>query len=82
MITLTIVKRSNVKGVKKETQSLEMFKDTDKARKFILPIAKEMDVCRQTNQIPSTEIIAVSYDTDSEKSMLLATRAIITTENE
>ena len=82
MITLTLIKRESKNGRLTETRSLEMIKSTDKAKKFIQPIVKEMEVARQNNTKPATEIIAVSYDEDSEKSLLLSLRAIITTENE
>lgn len=82
MITLTIIKRTTKAGQKVETRSLECINSIDKAKKKILPIVKEMEVASQTNKKPAIEIVAVSYDTNSEKEMLLATRAIVTSDNE
>lgn len=83
MITLTIVERTkNKNGQLIEKRSLKMLHSIDKAKKFIQPIAKDMEVARVNNTKPATEIVAVSYDDDTEKTLLLNLRAIITTENE
>ena len=82
MITLTIIERVNKNGKVTEKRSLKLLHSLDKARKFIQPIAKDMQVARANKQVPQTEIVAVSYDEPSEKEMLLSLRAIITTENE
>lgn len=82
MITLTIIERTSKNGKSIEKRSLKMLHSIDKAKKFIQPIVKEMEVARTNKQIPQTEIVAVSYDETSEKEMLLSLRAIITTENE
>lgn len=82
MITLTLIERHNKNGKITETRSIKLIHSMDKAKKFIQPIVKEMEVAKQNNQVPNNEIVAVSYDDNSEKSMLLSIRAIITTENE
>ena len=82
MITLTIIERTSKNGKSIEKRSLKMLHSIDKAKKFIQPIVKEMEVVRANKQVPQTEIVAVSYDETSEKEMLLSLRAIITTENE
>ena len=78
MITLTIVE----KKAGKVTRKLELFHSMDKAKKRIIPIVKEMKVAKKLKQEPKIKIDAVSYDTKSEKTLLLELGAIITTENE
>ena len=82
MITLTLIERHNKNGKITETRSIKLIHSMDKAKKFIQPIVKEMEVAKQNKQTPNNEIVAVSYDDNSEKEMLLSIRAIITTENE
>ena len=41
-----------------------------------------MKVAKREKRVPSIRIEAVSYDTKSEKSLLLETKAITSTENE
>lgn len=82
MITLTIIERTNKNGKWSEKRSLKMLHSMDKAKKFIQPIAKEMEVARETKSVPASEIVAVSYDEPAEKDLLLSLKAIITTENE
>ena len=77
-ITLTIVKK---KGNVYERKMI-IYHSLDKARKEIAPIAKEMRIAEKLNKVPNVRIEAVSYDTKSEKSLLLETRAIVSTENE
>ena len=78
MITLTIVEKKNGKF----TRKLELYHSMDKAKKRIIPIVKEMKVAKKLKQEPKIKIDAVSYDTKSEKTLLLELGAIITTENE
>ena len=77
-ITLTIVKK---KGNVYERKMI-IYHSLDKARKEIAPIAKEMRIAEKLNKVPNVRIEAVSYDTKSEKSLLLETRAIVSTEHE
>ena len=54
----------------------------DKARKEITPIVTEMKIAKAQKREPTIRIDAVSYDTKSEKSLLLETKAITSIENE
>jgi len=88
MITATIKEKKKVKGVTTEKRHIKCYHSLDKARKELTPIAKDMKVARQKaekGQIyvePPVSIIAVSYDSKSEKNLLLEMGAIVTTENE
>ena len=82
MITLTIIKKSS--STKGETfkRELKCFNSIDKAKKEIIPIVKEMKLATREKRTPSIKIDAVSYDTKSEKSLLLELDAITSVENE
>ena len=54
----------------------------DKARKEIAPIVKEMKTAKREKREPTIRIDGASYDTNSEKSLLLELDAIVSTENE
>ena len=82
MITITIVKNKKTKGKVIQEKELKIFNSLDKAKMFASPIARNMKLCKKMKQTPETEIVAVSYDTDYEKKMLLQIEAITTTENE
>ena len=82
MITLTIVEEVKEKGIVSRKRSLKLFSSSDKARKEIVPIVKEMKLAKRQKRVPKTEIIGVSYDTKSEKSLLLELDAITSVENE
>ena len=88
MITATIKEKSKVKGILVETRKVKCYHSLDKARKELAPIAKEMEVARnalknhQAYKEPAKTIIAVSYDTKSEKNLLLEMRAIVSIDNE
>ncbi|MBO7731241.1 MAG: hypothetical protein J6S67_01760 [Methanobrevibacter sp.] len=88
MITATIKESKKVKGVKSEKRYMKCYHSLDKARKELTPIAKDMEVARQQVQQghpyvePPIVIIGVSYDSKSEKNLLLEIKAIITNENE
>lgn len=82
MITLTIIKEvKNGKTISYE-RSLKKFHSIDKAKQEIVPIVKEMKVAIAQKRTPSVKIDAVSYDTKSEKSLLLELDAITSIENE
>ena len=78
MITLTIVETK----AGKVTRKLELFHSMDKAKKRIIPIVKEMKVAKKLKQEPKIKIDAVSFDTKSEKTLLLELGAIVSIENE
>ena len=82
MITLTIVEEVKKDGIVSRKRSLKLFTSTDKARKEIVPIVKEMKLAKRQKRVPKKEIIGVSYDTKSEKSLLLELDAITSIENE
>ena len=82
MITLTIVEQVK-KGSKLESKRyMKLYHSMDKARKEIVPIVTEMRLAKSQKRTPSIRIDAVSYDSKSEKSLLLETKAIVTTDNE
>lgn len=82
MITLSITRR--VKKGKLETQESEtkLYHSMDQARKEIKEIVKEMRYAQRTQQPAKIRIDGVSYDTNSEKVMLLELGAIVSIENE
>lgn len=82
MITLTIVEEKDVNKVVRPVRSIELFYSIDKAKKFIAPIVKEMKEARKQKRNPKIRIDGVSYDTNSEKTLLLELDAIKTNENE
>lgn len=82
MITLTIVKRSSSSKGETYKRELKCFGSIDKAKKEIIPIVKEMKLAIREKRTPSVKIDAVSYDTKSEKSLLLELDAITSIENE
>ena len=84
MITLSIVER--VKAPKSKQVSIkryiEVFHSTDKAKKFIIPVVKEMRLAKSEKRDPRICIEAVSYDTESERKLLLELKAITSIDNE
>lgn len=88
MITATIKEKPKTKGTSVEKKYIKCYHSLDKARKELSPIAKDMEAARNAykNHMPYKEpaksIVAVSFDTKSEKNLLLEIRAIVTTENE
>lgn len=82
MITLTIVEQvKNGKRVESK-RYLKLFHSVDKAKKFIIPVVKEMKIAKSEKREPKTRIDGVSYDTKSEKTLLLELDAITSIENE
>lgn len=80
-ITLTIVEK--VKGkADAYKRTLKIYRSIDKARKDIIPIVKEMRVAKKLHTEPQIRIDGVSYETDSEKALLLETGAIVSIDNE
>lgn len=82
MITATIVTRKKVKGITQIHREIKVFNSSEKARKYLKPIATDMAVCRKQKVEPAVEIMGVSFDHDSEKRMLLEIRAFNSIENE
>lgn len=82
MITITIVELDKTKKVQTFKRSHRMFHSVDKARKEIVPIVKEMKQAIKEKRPPTIKIDAVSYDTKSEKTLLLELDAITSIENE
>lgn len=82
MITLTIVEQVKTKQRVDFKRSLKMFHSMDEARKFIKPVVKEMKLAKSQHREPSIRIDGVSYDTKSEKTLLLELDAITSIENE
>lgn len=82
MITLTIVEQiKNGKRIEFK-RHLELFHSNDKAKKYIIPVVKEMKQAKSEKREPQKRIDGVSYDTKSEKALLLELDAINSIENE
>lgn len=82
MITLTIVEEVKKNKVTSYVRKMKMFSSTDVARKEIVPIVREMKSAKREKRVPKIRIDAVSYDTKSEKNLLLETDAITSVDNE
>ena len=82
MITLTIVEEVKSGKVVSYKRKMKLFSSTDKARKEIVPIVKEMKLAKSQKRTPTIRIDAVSYDNKSERSMLLELHAIESIDNE
>ena len=82
MITLTIVEQVKSGKLINYKRSLKLYHSMDKARKDIIPIVREMKLAKSQKRDPTIRIDAVSYDTRSEKELLLETKAIISKDNE
>ena len=82
MITLTIVEQVKSGKRVEYKRHLKLFHSMDKARKFISPVVKEMKLAKKEKREPTIRIDGVSYDTKSEKTLLLELDAIVSVENE
>ena len=82
MITLTIVEEVKSGKTINYKRSMKLYHSIDKAKREIVPIVKEMKVAKNQKREPSIRIDAVSYDTKSEKTLLLELGAITSIENE
>ena len=82
MISLTIVERKQTKTGVEVKRTLKVFNSKDKAEKVIKPIVSEVRVAKLEKRDPKIFIDAVSYDTDSEKALLLNLHAIESIDNE
>lgn len=72
MITVTIVERKSGKI----TRNLVVYTSSEAARKALTPIAHEMKVAEKNKTDPKKYIDAVSYDTKSEKMLLVEIGAV------
>lgn len=82
MITLTLVEQVK-KGYRVETKRyMKLYHSMDKARKEIVPIVKEMKLAKREKRVPKIRIDGVSYDTRSERALLLELRVITSVDNE
>ena len=72
MITATIVEHKSGSVSRK----LRSFNSMEKAKKELIPIAHEMRVAKSQKKEPKRFIDAVSYDTKSEKMMLIEIGAL------
>lgn len=82
MITYTLEERKVTGGKIQVSRRIKLCHSIDKARKEIAPIVREMEEAKKMKREPKVRIAGVSYDSDSEKMLLLELRAITTTENE
>lgn len=78
MITINVIERQKNTKTKiiSETKKIYLFNSTDKARKFLSPIVAEMKNAKLSHREPLTTINGVSFDTRSEKALLLEMGAI------
>ena len=77
MITLTIAEMKKDGKILKFQRTIKMFKSKDKAEKFIVPVVEEMKEAKRQKREPKKNIVAVSYDTNSEKKLLVELGAVI-----
>lgn len=82
MISITLEEAKEVKGKLQITRRIVMYHSLDKARKEIPAYVKEMRLAKKEKRTPRYRIDGVSYDTSSEKSMLLEMHAIVSVDNE
>lgn len=64
------------------TRKVELYHSMDKARTRISAIVEEMRAAEKEKRTPNIEIIGVSYDNNSERTMLLEMGAIKSIDNE
>ena len=78
MITINVIERHQNTKTKiiSEKQKIYLFNSTDKARKFLSPVVSEMKSAKLNHREPLTYINGVSFDTKSEKSLLVEMGAI------
>ena len=76
MITLTYVEQVKNGKVVTPKRTIKCFHSMDKAKKFIEPIIQEMHEAKLKKKDPIRKIEGVSYDSKSEKAMLLELRVI------
>ena len=82
MISITLVETKVVKGKSEVKRRIVFYHSLDKARKEIPVYVKEMKLAKKEKRTPKYLIDGVSYDTSSEKSMLLELHALVSVDNE
>ena len=82
MISITLVENKVIKGKSVMTRKIVFYHSLDKARKEIPTYVKEMRLAKREKRTPRYSIDGVSYDTSSEKSMLLEMHAIVSVDND
>ena len=82
MITLTLNEEIKKGKVYEYKRYIKLFHSVDKAKQFIIPVVQEMKLAKKEKRNPKISIYGVSYDTKSEKSLLLELDAISSIENE
>ena len=82
MISITLVETKLVKNRPVMTRKIVFYHSLDKARKEIPVYVKEMRLAKKEKRTPKYLIDGVSYDTSSEKSMLMEMHAIVSVDNE
>lgn len=86
MITISVVRKVETGKGKEKTYVLQRevlkFHSIDKARAEITPIVKEMNLAQSQKRQPKVAIEGVSYDSKSERQVLLELKAITSIDNE
>ena len=82
MITLTIVEHVKTGKKNEIKRSIQLFNSVDKAKQFIGPVVKEMQQAKKEKREPKIRIDGVSYDSNSEKTLLMEMKAITSVDNE
>lgn len=83
MITLTIVKKTKKKnGTIIVDKNIHCFKSIDSAKKVLLPIMREVKQAEKEKRDPDVYIDGVSFDSKSERNLLIELGVIELTDNE
>ena len=82
MITITLVEQHKTAKTITYSRKMKLFHSIDSAKKFIIPVVKEMKLAKKEKREPEQRIDAVSFDDKSEKTLLLELGAIVSIENE
>lgn len=82
MITLTIVEHVKTGKKNEIKRSIQLFNSVDKAKQFIGPVVKEMQQAKKEKREAKIRIDGVSYDSNSEKTLLMEMKAITSVDNE
>ena len=82
MISITLVETKVIKGKSEVKRRIVFYHSLDKARKEIPVYVKEMKLAKKEKRTPKYLIDGVSYDTKSEKVLLLELDAITSIDNE
>ena len=82
MITLTLIKLVKKDKITTSIRTIAKYHSIDKARKDIADIMNEVNEAKRLKREPKIRIDGVSYDTRSERTMLLELKAISSIDNE